>query len=145
MPNKETETADTATGNNASSGKPAHILVVEDDTFMSRLLSMKLSAENFAISTALNVQEARGILEKNPISLILLDIILPGTDGLSFLKELKQNPQLKAIPVIITSNLGQAEEVESGLKEGAVDYLVKANTTPGEILEKIKQILSKQK
>ncbi len=121
-----------------------HILVVEDDAFMSGLVTRKLTQEGFEISSATSVDEARNILEKESISLILLDIVLPGTDGLTYLNELKKSPQYRAIPVIITSNLGQEEEIEKGLKEGAADYFVKANTTPGEITGKVKELLGKK-
>ena len=56
-------------------------------------------------------------------------------------KNTKKDENLKSIPIIILSNLGQKEEVEKGLKMGAVDYLIKAHFTPGEIIEKIKNIL----
>lgn len=118
------------------------ILIVEDDTFMGSLLERKFKQENFQIARALNTDEARKIIESQPIILILLDIILPGTDGITFLKELKLNPQFKGIPVIITSNLGKEEEIEKGLAEGASDYVVKANTTPGEIVQKVEKILA---
>ncbi|MDO8436326.1 MAG: response regulator, partial [bacterium] len=73
--------------------------------------------------------------------LILLDLILPGIDGFEVLAKIKDDPTLSAIPVIILSNLGQQEDVERGLKLGAVDYLIKAHFTPGEIIEKIKNNL----
>jgi len=120
-----------------------HILIVEDDTFMSGLLARKFSSENFKISAASNAQQAREILEKDKVGLIILDIVLPGTDGISFLKEIKGNSRFSSIPVVIASNLGQPEEIETGLKEGAADYIVKANTSPGDIVEKVKSILEK--
>ncbi|HLM83958.1 MAG TPA: response regulator [Candidatus Bathyarchaeia archaeon] len=119
------------------------ILIVEDDTFMGSLLERKFQQNNFQIFRAASVDEARKIVKENPISLILQDIILPGTDGITFLKELKASPDFKNIPVIITSNLGKEEEIERGLSEGASDYVVKANTTPGEIVEKVEKILGK--
>jgi DNA-binding response OmpR family regulator len=66
-------------------------------------------------------------------------------DGFEVLENLKRNsdPAVKATPVIILSNFGQEEKVERGLSLGAVDYLVKANFTTGEIVEKIKQVLKK--
>jgi DNA-binding response OmpR family regulator len=117
------------------------ILIVEDDTFMGSLLERKFKQKNFQILRAVNVDEARKMIESTPISLMLLDIILPGTDGITFLKELKSNPQFKNIHVIITSNLGKEEEIEKGIAEGAIDYIVKAHTTPGEIVEKVEKIL----
>jgi len=117
------------------------ILIVEDDTFMGSLLERKFKQKDFQIARATSVDEARKMLESGPVSLILLDIILPGTDGITFLKELKLNPQFKNIPVIFTSNLGQQEEIDRGLAEGAADYVVKAHTTPGEIVQKVENIL----
>jgi DNA-binding response OmpR family regulator len=117
------------------------ILIVEDDTFMGNLLERKFQQNNFDISRAGSVDEARKILSAKKISLMLLDIILPGMDGISFLKEIKGNDQFKEIPVIITSNLGQQEEIQRGLSEGAQDYVVKAHTTPGEIVQKVENIL----
>ena len=119
------------------------ILIVEDDVFMANLLERKFQQKNFQISRAENVDEARKIVQSSQIDLILLDIILPGTDGLTFLKELKSNSLSQNIPVIITSNLGQQEEVERGLAEGASGYIVKAHATPGEIVDKVEEILGK--
>lgn len=119
------------------------ILIVEDDTFMGSLLERKFKQKDFEIVRAASADEARKTIEAGPVSLVLLDIILPGTDGITFLKELKLNPQNKSIPVIITSNLGKEEEIEKGLAEGAVDYIVKAHTTPGEIVQKVEAILGK--
>jgi len=119
------------------------ILIVEDDVFMASLLERKFRQKDFEILRAENVDEARKIIQSSQINLILLDIILPGTDGITFLKELKSNTQTQNIPVIITSNLGQQEEVERGMTEGASGYIVKAHATPGEIVSKVEEILGK--
>jgi len=71
----------------------------------------------------------------------LLDLILPGIDGFEVLSKIKGNPDTEKTPVIILSNLGQKEDVERGLKLGAIDYLIKAHFTPGEIIEKIKNVI----
>jgi len=128
---------------NNDPNKKGNVLIVEDDSFISGLLQRKFAQENYGIFNATNSEAALETLKKNKIDLILLDIILPGTDGIAFLESIKKEPGLKDIPVIITSNLGQPEEVERGLQAGAVDYIVKANTAPAEIVEKVKSVLKK--
>jgi DNA-binding response OmpR family regulator len=117
------------------------ILVVEDDKFLRELIKRKLISENFEVGEAVDGEEAlRKVKEEKP-DLILLDLILPSIDGFEVLSRLKEDPNSTSIPVIILSNLGQREDIEKGLKLGATDYLVKAHFTPGEIIEKIKNIL----
>jgi len=117
------------------------ILIVEDDKFLRELISRKLKAEGFDILEAVDGEEGvKKIKEDNP-DLVLLDLILPGIDGFEVLSKIKEDPKASLIPIIILSNLGQREEVEKGLKLGAIDYLIKAHFTPGEIMEKIKNVL----
>ncbi len=118
------------------------ILVIEDDQFLRELISQKLSKEGFKISEAMDGEEGVKKIQQEKPNLILLDLILPGLDGFEVLSQAKQDPALSEIPVIILSNLGQKEDIERGLKMGAVDYLIKAHFTPGEIIEKIKQALT---
>jgi DNA-binding response OmpR family regulator len=120
------------------------ILIIEDDVFMAGLLERKFKQGNFKILKASNANQARETITSNQIDLILLDVVLPGTDGFTFLRELKKDEKNSKIPVIITSNLGQQEEIERGLTEGAADYIVKAHSTPGEIVDKVQEILNKK-
>ena len=117
------------------------ILIVEDDKFLRELIARKLTEAGFEISEAIDGEEGMRKLKEEKSDLVLLDLILPGIDGFEVLSRMKEDPNLKSIPVIILSNLGQREDVEKGLKMGAVDYLVKAHFTPGEIIEKIKNAL----
>lgn len=114
------------------------ILVIEDDKFLRELISKKLAKEGFAVSEAIDGEEGIKKIKEEKPDLILLDLILPGIDGFEVLSKMKDDPLLSAVPVIILSNLGQKEDVEKGLKLGAVDYLIKAHFTPGEIIEKIR-------
>ncbi len=120
-----------------------NILIVEDDVFMAGLLERKFGQNDYKILKAASATQAREALSANPVDLILLDVILPGMDGFSFLHELKGEVKYKNIPVVITSNLGQQEEIERGISEGAADYVIKAHTSPGEIVEKVRNILEK--
>ncbi len=117
------------------------ILIIEDDKFLRELVVKKLKDEGYQTEGAVDGEEGLEKVKKNPPDLILLDLILPGVDGFEVLSKIKEEATLSSIPVIILSNLGQKEEVEKGLKLGAVDYLIKAHFTPGEIIEKIKAVL----
>jgi two-component system, OmpR family, phosphate regulon response regulator PhoB len=119
------------------------IMLVEDDQFMATLLERKFEQQNYNIARAASTTQAMELIEKKMPDIILLDVVLPGTDGITFLKELKANQKYNSIPVIITSNLGQPEEIERGMGEGAIDYIVKANAAPGEIVAKVEAILNK--
>jgi len=117
------------------------ILIVEDDKFLRELITQKLIKEGYEISEAIDGEEGIKKIKEEKPDLVLLDLILPGIDGFEVLSKMKEDPALAQIPVIILSNLGQKEDVERGLKLGAVDYLIKAHFTPGEIIEKIKNAL----
>ncbi|MBI4225353.1 MAG: response regulator [Candidatus Sungbacteria bacterium] len=124
-------------------GSP-RVLLIEDDVMLVQLLERKLLQQNkYDVHKASDIPQARITLAQYGADIILLDIVLPGTDGFTFLSELKTNPDWKDIPVIITSNLGQQEEIQRGMDNGAVDYVVKAHTNPQEIIEKIDKILIK--
>ena len=107
-----------------------------------QLLERKLlQQQRYEVHKAFDVPQARVILAQYGADIVLLDIVLPGVDGFTFLNELKASPDWKEIPVIIMSNLGQQEEIKRGMENGAVDYIVKAHTNPQEIIEKIDAVL----
>jgi len=117
------------------------ILVVEDDKFLRELIVQKLIKEGYETSEAVDGEQGIKKVKEEKPDLVLLDLILPGIDGFEVLSQKREDPSVVQIPVIVLSNLGQKEDVERGLKLGAVDYLIKAHFTPGEIIEKIKNIL----
>ncbi|PJA02465.1 response regulator, partial [bacterium (Candidatus Gribaldobacteria) CG_4_10_14_0_2_um_filter_36_18] len=109
------------------------ILIIEDDKFLRELIVRKLSQENFDVVEAIDGEDGIKKVKETIPDLLLLDLILPGIDGFEVLSKIKEEPATASIPVIILSNLGQREDIERGLKLGAVDYLVKAHFTPNEI------------
>jgi DNA-binding response OmpR family regulator len=120
-----------------------HVLLVEDDIFLSNIYKTKLEMEGYKVTTADNGESAwqqAGV--KNP-DIILLDVLLPKLDGFGVLEKLKSDPKTVNIPVMMLTNLGQKDDVERGLKGGAVDYLIKAHFKPSEVVEKIRKILGK--
>lgn len=121
------------------------VLIVEDDRFLSELIATKLEKEGFAITLAGDGEVALEKLQGEVPDIILLDIMLPGMDGFEFLEKIKADksaPSAK-VPVLILSNFGQESKVEKGLALGANDYLVKANFTTAEIVDKIKKTIKK--
>ncbi|MCD6271074.1 response regulator [bacterium] len=121
----------------------AKILIIEDDKFLRELIARKLLKEGYEIVEAIDGEEGLKKVKEETPDLILLDLILPGIDGFEVLAKVKDDPKTSLIPVLILSNLGQKDEIEKGLKLGAVDFLVKAHFTPEEIVEKIKTVLKK--
>ncbi len=114
------------------------ILIVEDDKFLRELIVRKVLNEGFDVSEAIDGEEGIKKIKEEKPDMVLLDLILPGIDGFEVLSRMKQDSALSSIPVIILSNLGQKEDIDKGMKLGAIDYLIKAHFTPGEIIEKIK-------
>jgi len=120
----------------------AKILIIEDDKFLRELIIQKLGKEGFEVDEAAEGEEGIKRLQENKPDLVLLDLILPGIDGFEVLRRVKADKATAAVPVVILSNLGQRDDVDKGLELGAVDYLIKAHFTPGEIVEKIKVTLA---
>ena len=118
------------------------ILIVEDDKFFRDLVSKKLEKNGFEMFLAADSKEALAILEEKRPSLIISDLILPGLDGFELISMIKKDEKTKHIPVIVLSNLGQKEEIEKATSLGAIDFMVKVNFTPDEIVSKIKNVLS---
>lgn len=128
----------------SSSQTQQTILIVEDNVFMANMIERKFPPGRFTVVKVLDAEGAQSALANQKISLILLDIVLPGIDGFAFLRWMKADDRFKDIPVIVVSNLGQQAEVERGLKEGAVEYLIKANTTPSEISRRVVDFFEKK-
>ncbi len=117
------------------------ILVVEDDKFLRELISQKLTREGYDVKEAIDGEDGVVKVKEEKPDIILLDLILPGMDGFEVLAKIKDDPEVENIPVVILSNLGQRDDVERGLKLGAIDFLIKAHFTPGEIIEKIEKVM----
>jgi len=118
------------------------VIVVEDESFLSKVLAERLEDEGFQrVDVAGNGEEAMQKIKANPPSIILLDMILPKKNGFEVLAELKQDKKLQTIPVLVLSNLGQDQDVEQAKALGAADYLVKSNFSLQKVVAKVYSIL----
>ncbi len=117
------------------------VLIIEDDEFLADIYKTKFELEGFKVILAGDGEKGLKAIQTKKPDLVLLDILLPKMDGFAILQTIKKDPETKNIPVILLTNLGQKEDVQKGLKLGAVDYLIKAHFNPSETVEKVKKIL----
>ena len=122
----------------------AKILLVEDDTILVEMYQAKFELEGHQVHVATNGEECLAILKEYQPELILLDILMPKLNGFHVLKEIKKQPDLRQIPVILLTNLGQAEvdmNQELAKALGVNDYLIKSHHTPDEVVHKVVKVL----
>ena len=119
------------------------ILLVEDDPFLSNLLRVRLQKENIEVVLAKDGEEAVKKLTEVRPAVILLDLILPKKSGFEVLEHISTDPQLRDLPVIIISNLGQTSDIQRGKEFGAIEYFVKAKISIDDLILKIKEFLKK--
>ena len=105
--------------------KNKKILIVEDEVMTAELLSRMLMEQKAEMLTAGSLKEAREILDKSPVDLVILDRILPDGDGVELLMRMKKTPSLKQVPVLILSGKGKELDQVAGLDLGADDYMTK--------------------
>lgn len=119
------------------------VLLVEDDEMLHSMYIQKFTREGYEVLSGYNGAEGVQLAEEYKPDVILLDIIMPKMDGFAALKKLKKNAEIAEIPVILLTNLGQEEDIRKGKELGATDYFIKANHTPQEVVDKVKEVLSK--
>lgn len=122
--------------------KPKKILLVEDEDFIRSLYQRQLQKAGFEVYTAVDGATGLNMLKTQTFDLLLLDIMLPGMNGLQLLKEFKtQNPNSPMITILLT-NLGQEAVIKEGFELGAQAYLIKASYTPDQVVAEVKNALS---
>ncbi|MDB4939851.1 MAG: two component transcriptional regulator, winged helix family [Candidatus Doudnabacteria bacterium] len=129
--------------NTNTTGSAKKILLVEDEPFLSGMYQTKLKLEGFDIEAAKDGEEALEKIKVGEFGLILLDIMMPKLNGFEVLKSIRKDkdPEIAKVPVLMLTNLGQKSDVEQGLLLGANDYIIKANFTPAEVVDKINKFL----
>ena len=122
------------------------ILFIEDEPVLQKTFGDALGSESgdsarYKIVAAVDGEVGLRLAQSEKPDLILLDLILPRLPGLEDLKKLKENEATSHIPVIILTNLEDVKNIETALELGATTYLVKANYSLGEIVDKVKKAL----
>ncbi len=119
------------------------ILIIEDEDVFIEMFGDKLKQEGFDIVAAKNGRWGLKEAEKGGFACILLDMMMPAMNGYEAVQELRANEVTKNIPIIILSNSALDSEVQKALELGADSYYIKTQITPGEVAEKVKQLLAK--
>jgi DNA-binding response OmpR family regulator len=113
------------------------ILIIEDEKVLAEMYQEKLEKEGFKVLWAFDVKEGIELAKREKPDLILLDILLAGENGISFLKKQKEIQEISEIPVIAFSNFDDPRARKEATELGVKEYLVKTNYTPRQIIEKI--------
>ena len=116
------------------------IVVIEDEPDIVEVISYSLKREGYNVLAVDRGDESINLIRNQSPSLIILDLMLPGMDGLSVCRQLKSDPIVKDIPVIMISAKGEESDIVIGLEMGADDYLTKP-FSPRELLARVKAVL----
>lgn len=117
------------------------ILIIEDEKILREMYAEKFKKAGFEVLEANEAEKGLIIAQKQLPDLVLLDILLPRENGISFLKKLKQNGKTSGIKVLAFSNYDSPQARKEAEEFKAEDYLLKANFTPKELVEKVKEYL----
>lgn len=122
------------------------ILIVDDDNFLLDMYSLKFSKSNFDVVAAPGPEFALDKLRSgfNP-DIMLLDIVMPVMDGFELMEKMKEENLATNAVKIILSNRGQPSDIARGESLGASGYIVKASSTPTEVIEKVRSIINEKK
>jgi len=116
------------------------ILIIEDEDALASVLSSKFKLEGFEVLVGVNGEDGLDKIKVWQPDLILLDIVMPKMNGYEVLENLQKNDN--KIPIIVVSNSGQDVELEKIKKLGAIDYIIKTQFNPEEVVQKAKNILA---
>ncbi|PIR96757.1 MAG: response regulator [Candidatus Doudnabacteria bacterium CG10_big_fil_rev_8_21_14_0_10_41_10] len=121
----------------------AKILVVEDEEILLAALEEELNQGGYETQGAADGSEGLEKIKSFKPDLVLLDLVMPKMDGMQVLKKMKEDSETKNVPVVILTNLSDYERISEALSLGAKDYLVKANYSLADLLDKVKTVLSR--
>ncbi|MEK7459483.1 MAG: response regulator [Patescibacteria group bacterium] len=124
-------------------GEKKKILIVDDDGFLLDMYALKFSQHNFEVYTAMNgIQVLEKIKDGLIPDVILIDIIMPEMDGFEVLEKMSIDKLCEKTVKIILSNKSQQSDIDRGNSLGVSGYIVKANSTPAEVIDQVVEILT---
>ena len=121
-----------------------HIVVVEDEEDILELIRYHLDREGYAVTTAATGEEALEAISQKAPDLLVLDLMLPGVDGLEICRRLKADPRTAAIPVVMATAKGEEADIVAGLELGADDYVTKP-FSPRVLVARVRAVLRRRR
>ncbi len=119
------------------------IFIIDDDSFLLDMYALKFNQSNFSVTTALGPEPALEKFHQGFVpDVMLLDIVMPVMDGFELIEKMKEEKLAQGAIIIILSNRGQPSDIARGESLGAAGYIVKASSTPSEVIEKVNSIMS---
>lgn len=119
---------------------PKKILIVEDDQFISKMYKKKFEVAGHEVQVAGDGEEGVTKTKAFKPNVILMDIMMPKMNGLEALDIIKKDAELKAIPVIILTNLSTTDDAETAMKKGAAKYIIKSDVTPSQVVAEAEKL-----
>ncbi len=124
--------------------KKIKILIVDDDQFLLDMYVLKFTEKNFEVESVFGSVNALSRLQDvHNFDIILTDVVMPTMDGFELLEKIKKEKLAEGAKIVVLSNLGQPADIEKGNKLGADGYIVKANSTPSEVVAQVIKIMEK--
>ncbi|XOB40865.1 MAG: response regulator [Candidatus Nealsonbacteria bacterium] len=117
------------------------ILIIEDEKILAEMYHDTFINAGFEVISAVEASEGLVIAKKEKPDLIILDILLPGENGIVFLKKLREESAISSISIVVFTNYDDSATQRKARDLGVKDYLIKANFTPKQFVEKIKRYL----
>jgi two-component system phosphate regulon response regulator PhoB len=120
------------------------VLIVEDEADIRELVSYNLLKEGYQVASVASGEEALALIESKPVDMVLLDLMLPGVDGLTVCRRLKSDARTEHIPIVMLTAKGEEPDVVAGLNLGADDYITKP-FSPNVLIARVRAILRRSR
>jgi DNA-binding response OmpR family regulator len=133
-----------ANGRSEHSSDDIRVLFVEDDPTVAQMYRLKLELDGYQVIMAKDGEEGLRLAREVDPDIVFLDIRLPKVDGFSVLEGLRAADRTRNVPVVILSNYGEQDLVERGLRLGALEYLIKSQTTPAHLSRGVENWLKEE-
>ena len=118
------------------------VLLVDDDAFLRDMYATKFAESGYEVEAAEDAATALSILEHGGIDVVLLDMVMPGMDGVAFLKSAKEVESAKDTKFIVLSNQSEDTDRQAATAAGAIGYIVKAESVPSDVVAKVNAMIT---